>query len=61
VGVRVLMCGGVLVLLFVGGELHMPLLVHGRLPMLVGARLLMLLLQLVGIGLLLVGLPLPLL
>jgi hypothetical protein len=43
----------------VGVEVHMPLLVCGRLPMLVESRLLLVLLQLVDIGLLLVGLPLP--
>jgi hypothetical protein len=61
---RVFVCGGLLVLLLVGGELHLPvlpLLVRGRLPMLVGARLLLLLLQHLDIGLLLLGLPLPLL
>jgi hypothetical protein len=37
------MCGGLLLLLLVGGELHPPLLVRGRLPVLVGARLMLLL------------------
>jgi hypothetical protein len=48
------------VLLLVGDELHVPLLVRGRLPVLVGARLLRLL-QHADIGLLLVVLSLPLL
>jgi hypothetical protein len=42
VGVRVLLCGGLLVMLLVGGELHMPLLLRERLPVLVGAWLLLL-------------------
>jgi hypothetical protein len=44
VGVRVLLCGGLLVLLLVG-ELHLPLRVRGRLPVLVGAWLLLLMVQ----------------
>jgi hypothetical protein len=56
VGVRVLMCGGLLVLLLVCGELYLPLLVRGRLPVLVGFQPLMLLRHLVDIGLILVGL-----
>jgi lipopolysaccharide export LptBFGC system permease protein LptF len=42
VGVRVLLCGGLLVMLMVGGELHMPLLLRERLPVFVGAWLLLL-------------------
>jgi hypothetical protein len=45
VGVRVLLYGGLLVLMLVGGELHIPLQVRGRPHVLVGARLLLLLLQ----------------
>jgi hypothetical protein len=61
--VRVLLCGGLLVLLLVGGEPHLPLLVRGRLPVLVGARLLLqvLLQKQADIGLLFVVLPLRLL
>jgi hypothetical protein len=43
VGVRVLPCGELLVLLLVGGEMYLPLLVRGRLPVLVGARLMLVL------------------
>jgi hypothetical protein len=50
------MCGGLLVLVLVGGELHMPLLVGERLPVLVGVRPPLLLMQLVDISLLVVGL-----
>jgi hypothetical protein len=53
VGVRVLMRGGLLVLLLVGGELHLPLLVRGMLTVMVGARLL--LLHVMDIGLPLLG------
>jgi hypothetical protein len=60
VGVRVLLCGGLLLLVMVSGELHLQLLVRMRLPVLVGARLMLSLLQLVDIGLLHVGLMLPL-
>jgi hypothetical protein len=42
---NLLLCGGLLGLLQVGGELPPPLLIRGRLPMPVGARLLLLLLQ----------------
>jgi hypothetical protein len=44
-----------------GGELHMPLMVCGRLPVLVGAQLMFLLMQQADIGLLLLGLLFPLL
>jgi hypothetical protein len=55
-----LLCGGLLVLMHLGGELHLPLLVRGRLPVLVGARLLPLLLQKqADIGLLRVVLLMP--
>jgi hypothetical protein len=49
-------CGGLLVLLRVGGEQHLPLLVHWRLPVQVGARLK----QYADIGLLMMVLLLPL-
>jgi hypothetical protein len=45
VGVRVLPCGGLLVMLLVGGELLVPRLVRGRMPVPVGALVLLLLLQ----------------
>jgi hypothetical protein len=50
------MCDGLLVLVLAGGEQHFLLLVGGRLPVQVGARLMLLQLHLVDIGLLLVGL-----
>jgi hypothetical protein len=49
---RVLLCGGLLVLLLVGGERHLPVLVLGRLPVLVGGWLLLSLQKRAGIGLL---------
>jgi hypothetical protein len=61
VGVRVLLCVGVLVHVLMGGELHLPRLVRGRRPVLVGARLLLLWRhEQVDIGLLMVVLLLPL-
>jgi hypothetical protein len=42
VGVRVLPCGGLLVLLVVGGELLVPVFVRVRMPVPIGARLLLL-------------------
>jgi hypothetical protein len=54
----VLLRGGLLVLMLVGDELHPPLLGRGRLPMLVGARLPLLLLhQPAEVGLLVVLVP----
>jgi hypothetical protein len=58
----VLLCGGLILLLLVGGELHLPFLVCGRPPVLVGARWPLLQLQKqAGIWLLLVVLLLLLL
>jgi hypothetical protein len=50
----VLLCGKLLELLLAGSELHLPVLVRGRLPVLVGARLLLLFQQPADIGLRLV-------